>query len=151
MSHLVSRGVLLVLAAFIAVTAIAGALFVVPALPSEWIDGGPFADYTLPAIALGFVGLLAAVAIVALVIRPDIAGAVAVTTGAALVAFELVEIAVVGLSILEYGVGEPVAWLQVVYLAIGLMTVGAGGALWAATADDRQRRQRTSHVAHRAH
>ena len=144
MPHLASRGVLFVLAAFIAVTAIAGALFVVPGLPPEWIDGGPFADYTVPAVTLGFVGVLAVMTMLALVIRPDIAGAAAVTAGAAMVAFELVEIGVVGFSLLEYGVGEPVAWLQVVYVAIGLITTGMGGALWVATADDRRRRDRTS-------
>lgn len=150
MPHLVSRGVLFVLAAFMAVTAIAGALFVVPGLPLEWIDGGPFADYTLPAVALGFVGSLALVTVIVLVVRPEVAGVAAVATGAAMVAFELVEIAVVGLSLVEHGPGEPVAWLQVVYIAIGLMTIGMGGALWVSTADDRRRRDRTSPIAHRA-
>lgn len=149
MPHLVSRGVLVVLAAFLAVTTIAGALFVVPGLPPEWLEGGPFADYTLPAVALGFVGVLAIVTLLALILRPDVAGAAAVTTGAAMVAFELVEIAVVGFSLVEYGVGEPVAWLQVVYIAAGLIIAGMGGALWASTSDDRERRARTSRHASR--
>lgn len=151
MPHLVSRGVLFVLAAFLAVTAISGALFVVPGLPMDWIEGGPFADYTMPAVALGFVGALAIVTVVALVIRPEVAGAAAVTTGIAMVAFELVEIGVVGFTLIEDGIGEPVAWLQVAFIAIGLITAGMGGALWAATADDRRRRDRTStHAAPRS-
>ncbi|MGK2849414.1 MAG: hypothetical protein ACSLFN_00655 [Candidatus Limnocylindrales bacterium] len=151
MPHLVSRGVLLVLAAFLAATAISGALFVVPGLPMGWIEGGPFADYTLPAVALGIVGALAIVTFVALLIRPEVAGAAAVTTGIAMVAFELVEIGVVGFTLIEDGIGEPVAWLQVVFIAIGLITAGMGAALWSATADDRRRLERTStHAAPRS-
>ena len=39
MRHYASRGLLAVLSAFIAVTAIAGAIFVVPTLPLEWLEG----------------------------------------------------------------------------------------------------------------
>jgi hypothetical protein len=148
MRHLASRGVLAVLAGFIALTAIAGALFVVPGLPPEWLEGSALSDYTLPAISLGLVGLVALAAVVAVVVRPDVAGAIGVTAGLGMVAFELVEIWVVGFSLVDYGIGEPVAWLQVVYLAAGALTAGIGYALWQSTAEDRLRRARTEPMAH---
>jgi len=144
MRHYASRGLLAVLSGFIAVTAIAGAIFVVPTLPPEWIEGSVLEDYTIPALALALVGGLAAVTLMALVLRPAVAGLFAVVTGLAMVAFEVVEIAVVGFSLIDYGVGEPVAWLQVVYLAVGMLTAGAGFALWRATAEDRERLARTN-------
>jgi hypothetical protein len=143
MRHLASRGVLAVLAGFIALTAIAGALFVVPGLPPEWLEGSALSDYTL-----GLVGLVALAAVVAVVVRPDVAGAIGVTAGLGMVAFELVEIWVVGFSLVDYGIGEPVAWLQVVYLAAGALTAGIGYALWQSTAEDRLRRARTEPMAH---
>ena len=139
MRHYASRGLLGVLTTFIAITAIAGAILVVPTLPPEWLEGSVLDDYAIPAFALGLVGGLAAVTLVALAVRPDVAGLAALVTGVAMVAFELVEIAVVGFSLLEYGVDEPVAWLQVVYLVVGALTAGAGFALWRATAEDRER------------
>ena len=143
MRHYASRGLLAVLSAFIAVTAIAGALFVVPTLPSEWLEGSLLEDYTIPAVALAAVGGLAAVTLVILMVRPAVAGLFAAVTGVAMVIFELVEIAVVGFSLLDYGVEEPVAWLQVVYLVVGALMAGAGVALWRATAEDRERLART--------
>ena len=52
MGHLASRGLLAGLTAFLAVTTIAGAVFVVPTLPPEWLVGSIFTDYTVPAAAL---------------------------------------------------------------------------------------------------
>ena len=71
----------------------------------------------------------------------------AMVTGVSMVAFELVEIWVVGFSLVDYGIDEPVAWLQVVYLIVGTLTAGAGFALWRATAGDRERLARTSTAA----
>lgn len=151
MRHLASRGTLAVLAGFIAVTAIAGALFVVPTLPRSWLEGSVLADYTLPAIALALVGLLALATVVAVVVRPDIAGAIGVLAGLAMIAFELVEIWVVGFSLVDYGIDQPFAWLQVAYLAAGTLTAGIGYELWRETAEDRLRRARTLPHAHPAH
>jgi hypothetical protein len=139
MGHLASRGLLAVLTAFLAVTTIAGAVFVVPTLPPEWLVGSIFTDYTIPALALACVGGLSVVAFGAVLLRPELAGAAAIVAGLAMVAFELVEIWAVGLSLVEYGANEPVAWLQVVYVVIGLVTAGAGLSLWRATAVDRER------------
>jgi len=151
MRHYASRGLLAVLSGFIAVTAIAGAIFVVPTLPPEWLEGSVLDSYTIPAFALGFVGGLAVVTLIALVVRPDLAGIVATVTGVAMVAFEIVEISVVGFSLIDYGIGEPAAWLQVVYLVVGTLTAGAGYALWRASAEDRERMSRTSAAATAIH
>ncbi len=145
MSHAVTRTLLFVLAVFVAFTTLFGAWLVVPDLPPEWIEGSIFADYTIPAIALGLVGILAIVAALALLVRPEVAGLLSILTGAAMVAFELVEIAVVGLSIVVHGVDEPVAWLQIVYIAIGLLQMALGFALWRATTPERERWLRTGH------
>ncbi len=145
MPHVMSRSLSFVLAVFVAFTTLFGAFAVVPGLPPEWIEGSIFADYTIPAIALGFVGILATVTALALLLRPEVAGVLAILTGAAMVIFELVEIAVVGLSIVVHGADEPVAWLQIVYIGIGLVQMAAGSALWRATTPDRERWLRTGH------
>lgn len=145
MSHLALRIPLILLAAFMGFTALYGAFVVVPDLPRDWLDGGPFADFTIPAIALGAVGVAAVVTTLAVVIRPEVAGGIAAATGLAMMAFELVQIAVVGLSIVEYGADEPVAWLQIVYLGVGAILALLGAALWRVTTDDRARWARTGH------
>jgi hypothetical protein len=145
MSHAMTRSLLLVLAVFVAFTTLFGAWLVVPGLPPEWIEGSIFTDYTIPAIALGFVGILAIVAALALIVRPEVAGLLSILTGAAMVIFESVEIAAVGLSIVVHGVDEPVAWLQIVYIVIGLIQVALGFALWRATTSERERWLRTGH------
>ena len=89
--------------------------------------------------------------LVALALRPAFAGLAAVVTGVAMVAFEVVEISVVGFSLLDYGIDEPVAWLQVVYLVVGTLTAVGGLALWRATAEDRERVARTSAAADASH
>ena len=144
MRHLASRGVLAVLTAFLAVTTISGAIFVVPTLPPDWLEGSVFSDYRIPALALGLVGVLAAIAFVAVIARPEVAGQPAILAGLAMVAFELVEIWVVGFSLIDYGPEEPFAWLQVGYVAAGVLTAAVGWALWLATADDRDRLARTA-------
>ena len=151
MRHVVSRGALAVLCGFIAVTAITGALFVVPALPLEWIEGTVLTDYTVPAIALFAVGILAAGTCLAVVVRPEVAGAIGIAAGLAMIAFELVQVAIVGFSLAVYGPDQPYAWLQVVYLGVGALTVAAGLGLWRATGEDRLRRSRTLPMAHHVH
>ena len=127
----VIRIVLLVLHAFVAVSAIAGAIWVVPTMPLEWLTAGPFEDWTIPAIALAFVGVLAAAAFVALLVRPWLGALASVVAGAAMIAFELVEIAVVGWTL-----GDPElngyfqAWLQPIYLAVGSGQLLLGLRIW---------------------
>jgi hypothetical protein len=101
-------------------TALQGAIFVVPNLPAAWIKGTPFADYTIPALALGIVcGGASLMAGLAVMFRPLLGAALSVLAGIVMIGFELVEIAVVGFTLATYGPGTPQAWLQVIYLAVG--------------------------------
>jgi len=125
MRHTSARIALFVLQTFVALTAIDGALFVVPTLPAEWLESGPFADYTVPAMALGlFVGGTAIAALLALLVRPALAGLASIAAGIVLIVFELVAIAAV-----DSGWDEPVAWLGVLYLVIGVLGIVLGYAL----------------------
>lgn len=95
------RIALLVLHALVAITAIGGAIWVVPTMPLEWIKAGPFEDWTIPALALAFVGMLAAASFGALLVRPWLGALASVVAGAAMIAFELVETAVVGWTLAD--------------------------------------------------
>ena len=115
-----ARIALLGLHALVAVTAIGGAFLVVPAMPLEWLKAGPFDDWTIPAIALGFVGTLAAAAFIAVLIRHPIGAFGSVVAGAAMIVFELVEIGVVGWTLSDPELqGFFQAWLQPIYLVVG--------------------------------
>lgn len=126
-----SRIALLILNAIVAVTAIAGAIWVVPTMPLEWIKAGPFDGWTIPAIALGFVGILAAIAFAAVIARPWLGALASVVAGFAMIAFELVEIAVVGWTPADPALnGNFQAWLQPIYLVVGLAQLLFGVRLW---------------------
>lgn len=124
------RGTLIGLELFTAVGAIAGAIFVVPGLPREWLAGSPFGDYTIPALALGIVcggGSLAAATLVAW--RPAFGGILSVAAGAAMAIFEAVEVAAVGFMIVKFPT-EPASYLQPFYFAIGVVMAGLGVLVW---------------------
>jgi hypothetical protein len=129
----VTRIALLVLNALVAVSAIAGAIWVVPTMPLEWIKAGPFDDWTIPALALGFVGVLAAGALVGLLVKPWLGALASVVAGAAMIGFELVEIAVVGWTLSDPELnGYFQAWLQPIYLAVGTGQLLLGMRHWSA-------------------
>jgi hypothetical protein len=135
MPPILSRVLVVVLGVVVAVTAVYGALVVLPVLPTEWLAGSPFTDFGIPALALGLVVAgLASLSVLAAIMRPGLAGLAAVDAGAALVIFEVVEVAVIGF-----------AWLQVVYLAIGIAQMATGLSLWLATRPDHERLHRTDH------
>jgi hypothetical protein len=126
-----SRTALLILHAIVAVTAIAGAIWVVPTMPLEWIKAGPLDDWTIPAMALGFVGILAAIAFAGVIARPWVGALASVVAGAAMVIFELVEIAVVGWTPADPALnGQFQAWLQPIYLIVGSAQLLFGVRLW---------------------
>jgi hypothetical protein len=130
------RAFLVILHAFVAVSAIGGAIWVVPTMPLEWIRSGPFTDWTIPAVALGSVGLLAAVAFATLLVRPWLGALASIVAGTAMVTFELVEIGVVGWTLADPELaGNFVAWLQLVYLVVGSAQVLLGVALWSRARD----------------
>ncbi len=127
------RGPLVALEGLVALTAIQGAIFVVPALPKSWLQQGaitPFTDFTIPAVALGVVcGGSALLALVTVVTRPWIGALASIVAGLIMVGFEAVEIAVVGFTPMLYP-AQPQAWLQPFYLAVGAAMSVLGGYLW---------------------
>jgi hypothetical protein len=124
---------LLILNGFVAISAIAGAIWVVPTMPMEWIKYGPFTDWTIPAIALGAVGALAAVAFVALLVRPWLGALLSILAGVAMVVFELVEIGVVGWTLSDPTLSGFQKSLQLVYLIVGSGQALLGWRLWLST------------------
>jgi hypothetical protein len=121
---------LFALNAFLALTAFFGAISVVPTLPADWIRGSVFPDYTIPALGLGSVAVVAAAAAVALLLRPKVGAVASTAAGLMIIGFELVEIATVGFSLVTHGPGMPQSWLQVVYLVIGAVLGLLGLRLW---------------------
>ena len=124
---------LLVLHGLLAVSAIAGAIWVVPTMPMEWIKYGPFTDWTIPAIALGFVGVVAAAAFVLLLVEPWAGALASIATGIGIIVFEIVEIGVVGWTLTDPTLEGFQKSLQLVYLIVGSAQLLLGVALWLAT------------------
>jgi hypothetical protein len=122
---------LIVLNAFVAFTAIFGAIWVVPTIPLEWLKWGPFTDYTVPALALGIlVGGSATIATALTVVRPRIGALASMLAGVMIIGFELVEILVVGFTLIEYDASQFQAWLQLIYLVLGAIQLWLGYRLW---------------------
>jgi len=120
MTHRTNRIALGLLELFVVLTAVQGAIFVIPNLPPAWIKGTPFADYTIPALALGIVcGGGSLIAGLAVMFRPLLGGALSIMAGVVMIGFELVEISVVGFTLVTNGPATPQAWLQFIYLAVG--------------------------------
>ncbi len=131
--HLALRLTLAALVMFLAITAIAGALFVVPTMPRDYLLRGPFTDYTIPALALGvLVGGSALIAAALISLKPAAGALIAILSGVAIIIFELVEIAVVGLTALDQP-SQPFAWLQEFYIALGGVIIALGVMLWRRT------------------
>lgn len=102
-------------------------------IPLEWLKGGPFTDYTVPALALGIlVGGSSLIAALLVVLRPAGGAIASMVAGAMIIGFELVEIAVVGFTLIEYDASQFQAWLQVIYLALGGVQVLLGYRFWRA-------------------
>lgn len=125
------RSILVILAAFVAISAIGGAIWVVPTMPLEWLKFGPFTDWTAPAIALGFCGVIAAVTTVLLLVRPWAGALASMVAGLAMVVFELVEIGVVGWTLSDPTLEGFQKSLQLIYLIVGSVQAVLGYALWA--------------------
>ncbi len=140
MTHRGKRLTLVVLAAFVALSAIPSAVFVIPQLPPSWLGSGFFSGYMVPALALGvLVGGSALVAVIAALVRPAMTALTSAIAGVMIIGFEVVEIAVVGLAVITYGAQYPQSWLQFLYLAIGVAQLLIAYRLWAATHRPTQR------------
>lgn len=117
---------------FVAATAAWGAIGVVPALPASLLRGGPFTDFTVPALALGSIAVLATAGAAGQLLEPRVGAVASMAAGAGLIAFEAVEASVVG-SLLDVPPGMPSAGyvalaLQPVYAVIGAALLVLGGA-----------------------
>ena len=130
-----ARIALLVLVAFMALTTISGAIFVVPTIPRAWLHQGliaPFTDFTIPALALGILcGGAALVTFVTLLIRPRLGALMSIVAGVFMVGFELVEILVVGFAPVMDPT-QPPAWLQPFFIVVGAAIALLGARLWKA-------------------
>jgi hypothetical protein len=152
----IARVALVALEIFLAVTAIYGAIYVVPIQPRGLLAGSPFTDYTIPALGLGLLvggGALAAAAFLG--VRPRVGALLSVASGGSIIVFELVETSVMGFDVWRHAIGLGPAvtfekygslegipvplgvplplWLQPFYLVVGLLIVALALRLWTAT------------------
>jgi hypothetical protein len=111
------------LLAAIALNAVGGGLYGMsgaPEVPTAWLAGSPFADYTVPSLCLlvgvGGAALAAAVAVLG---RRPAARALALLAGGVLVAWIVMQVGVIG----------PVSWLQPVMFVAGLAVVALASRL----------------------
>jgi hypothetical protein len=142
----IARVGLIGLELFLGVTAVYGAIWVVPTLPPEWLAGTPFSDYTVPALALGVVvGGGAFLAAGLLLFGEELGVLVSGAVGLAIAIFEVVETMVVGLEVWLHALGlgpaptGPLAgvvgipaplWLQPFYFMLGVVIVALAARLW---------------------
>jgi len=146
---------------FLGLTAVFGAIAVVPTLPLAVLAGSPFPDYTIPSLALAMVGVGALVAAALMVFNMPLGVQLSIAVGAGIAIFEIVETLVVGLDVWLHALGlrpepaplfasaDPVAalfgipiplWLQPFYFTLGAVIVALTLRLYAthAVAPDRQ-------------
>jgi len=137
---------------FLALTALAGAIWVIPFLPNELLLGTPFTSYTIPALALAGLGIAAAVTALGLWRRAYWAVPLAGVVGLGIAVFEVVETTVVGLDVWLHALGlsqstgkslgdlqgipSPMGiplplWLQPLYFLVGVVMVLLAARLWA--------------------
>lgn len=129
MNERLVRRMLVALLLFNAVTMISGALFVVPSMPTDLIVWGPFSDYTVPALALGLVGVLSLGAAAVVLAIPALGALLALLAGVATTVFEIVEMMVIGVAVLETP-DAGAAWLQPFFFTFGLVIAALSLALY---------------------
>jgi hypothetical protein len=119
------RTTLVVVDLFAAVSAIVGAVGLIAGfmdVPLGELRGTPFADFTVPALLLGFVvgGSALAAATIAVFGPRRIEALASAAAGCVMVGWMTVEIAMIGLDV----------WVQAAYLVVGLAMIGLAGLLW---------------------
>ncbi len=121
MSHRLSRFLLIIFEAFLALTAIAGGIGLLTgilAMPVEYLSGSPFDSFLIPGLSLMvLVGGLALVGTILVARKHRYAAAVTAVSGVAIIIFELVEVLVIGSPA---GVARN---LQIFYSSLGLLIV----------------------------
>ena len=133
--HEVMRIALLIVATFIATSAIEGGVAVLGGvvfrykLPLAWLAGTPFSDYTIPGLALAIVvGGSALLAAATIFIHREWAVLVSVVAGLMMDGYLLVEIVSIDSKL---GNALPTALaIQLFYLVLGLALSGLAGFLW---------------------
>jgi len=127
-----ARNAVITIDLFEAASAFVGAVGLVVGLmsiPLRVLSTTPFADFTVPALLLGFVvggSALVAAAMAAFAPRPYDAIA-SVVAGCITVGYLIAEIALIGLE----------SWAQVAWLLVGLLMIGLAALLWKAEAPQR--------------
>jgi hypothetical protein len=145
------RIALLVIAAFIATSAIEGGVAVLGGvvfgykLPLAWLAGTPFGDYTIPGLALAIVvGGSALIAAATVFIHREWAVLVSQLAGLMMVGFLIVEIVSIDSKL---GNALPTALaVQLFYFVLGLALFGLAGFLWM-----REYRAQHFHLGHATH
>ena len=138
MSERTARAAVVVVDLFAAVSAIAGAVGLLVGfmnIPVSVLHGTPFADFTIPALLLGFVvgGSALIAAAIALLGPRHFEALATAAAGCVMVGWITVEIAMIGLG----------SWLQPAYFVVGLVMIGLAGLLqWASRPHVEQRPQR---------
>ena len=122
------RALLIVMTSFLALTAFGGDIqlltgFYVP--PVEMLAGSPFADYTIPGLALGLVvGGSALIAAVLLIRKNKFASLASASAGVIVMTFEFVEVLVIGFP--EGAAG----FMQLLYFGLGIIIVVVSFGQW---------------------
>jgi hypothetical protein len=151
MKHEVIRMALLVVAAFIATSAIEGGVAVLGGvvfgykLPLSWLADTPFSDYTIPGLTLAIVvGGSALLAAATVFIHREWAVLVSVVAGVVMAGYLIVEIVSIDSKL---GDDLPTALaVQLFYFVLGLALIGLGGYLWR-----REYRGQHFHLRHASH
>jgi hypothetical protein len=127
MKHTIVRTTLVVLEAFVAMTAIITGMAVlingpdVIQMPLEWLRNTPFGDYTIPMLILVIaVGGSSLVAAATVFIRREWSVLLSAAAGLIMVGFEVVQVALV----------QKLSWLQGFYAVIGLAILALATYLW---------------------
>jgi intracellular septation protein A len=143
MKHAIVRTTLIVLEAFIALTAIITGMAVlingpsVIQMPLEWLRNTPFSDYTIPMLILVIVvGGSSLVAAATVFIRREWSVLLSAAAGLMMVGFEVVQIALI----------QKLSWLQGLYLVLGVAIFALATYLW--MTEYRSRHMRIGHVGH---
>ena len=126
MRYTIVRIVLVVLEAFIALTAIVSGVLGLTGgmqIPLEWLRGTPFSDYTIPMLILIIVvGGSSLIAATTLLIRREWSVILSMEAGMMMAGFEVVQLAII----------QRFSWLQVFYFVIGMAVFALALSLWMA-------------------
>ena len=118
------RVALLVIDAFVAVTAVGGGLTMatkLARLPPQWLESTPFRSYLIPGLLLAFVvGGSATVATVATLLDSDAGAAASLIAGAIMMGWIAGELRLL----------KQQSWLEALYFAAGLAMALLGATVW---------------------